>query len=301
VTRGALFLAVLFACMSTGVAGAAQGPVLARGPVSGLAADGNDVAFMTVPTVVDCDKAYIWQRPAQRTFQLGKKQQCAGPRGVAGVAVTGGRALWLTWLDAKVRIWRLFTATTTKRTPRRLQLVSTDPGAPQPIVVGAAGGGLLPFAVGSTVTTLRANGTKAFTWTAPARVVALAARAGRVAVATEGARVTVLDVQGNVVSVDLYESEVSSVALTAKGQLVQRGTTLELRRGADTHQYAVTAGAQLDDADARWAAWSDGKLVHLIRLPDGAQTAAYPGSWAALAGTLLYVANGRKITLRTIH
>ena len=89
--------------------------------------------------------------------------------------------------------------------------------------------------------------------------------------------------------------------MTSKGLLVQRGTTLELRREADANEYTMTGDAQLADADAKWAAWSDGKLVHLIRLPDGAQVATYPGTSAAIAGTTLYVANGKTITSRTIR
>lgn len=269
--------------------------------MAALAADG-DVAAFTAPTPTDCDRAYIWQRLSQRTLQLGKKQQCAGNRGVAGIALSGGRALWLTWFDGNQRVWRLFTATTTKKTPHQLQMVSADPTAPQPIVVGRGGGGLLPYAVGSAVTVLRANGAKAFgPWTAPGRVVALAARDGRVAVATEGARVTVLDTHMNVVSVDLYESEVSAVDLTGKGQqLVQRGDVFELRREAVAHRFPVAAGGRLDDADSKWAAWSDGKLVHVMRLTDGAQIAAYPGSWGAVSGNRLYVANGRRISFRTL-
>ena len=91
---------------------------------------------------------------------------------------------------------------------------------------------------------------------------------------------TVLDSHGNIVSVDLYSSELDNVALTAKGLLVQRGTTLELRSGgaASAHQYTLPPTATLADADSRWAAWSDGKLVHVIRLPDGAAVATYPGT-----------------------
>jgi hypothetical protein len=181
-------------------------------------------------------------------------------------------------------------------------LRDTQANEPLPIVVGIAGGGLLPYALGTTVTVLRSDGRMAFKpWTAPGRVVALAARNGRVAVASEGARVTVLDSRGNVASVDLFESEVTGVALTGKGLLVQRGAALELRREADAHQYTMTANGQLEDADSKWAAWWDGKLVHVIRLPDGAQVATYPGTSAALAGSTLYVANGKTITSRTIR
>jgi len=305
VRRGVTFVAVLFVCLATGVAGATtQASIVGRSTVTALAADGDEAVFTTVRTSFDCDRAFVWERLTRRVFQLGKKQRCdpvSTGRGMAGVAVTSGRALWLSYAGGNTREWRLWTATTSKTTPRQLQFVARDVTAVQPLVVGAAGGGLLPYSLDSTVSTLRSSGSTAFTWTAPARVVALAARGGHVAVAQEGARVTVLDAHGNVVSVDLYASEVSAVALTGKGLLVQRGAVLELRRDADAQEFPITAGARLDDADARWAVWSDGKLVHVMRLSDGVQAAAFVGSWGAIAGSRVYVANGRTITVRTIR
>ena len=110
---------------------------------------------------------------------------------------------------------------------------------------------------------------------------------------------TVLDAHGKIVSVDLYASEVSAVGLVTKGQLVQRGAVLELRRGTEAHEFPITGDSHLADAEASAAAWSDGKLVHVIRLPDGAQTGV-PGS-SRRSRHRLYVANGRTITVRTIR
>jgi len=274
--------------------------------VTALSADGTDVSFATSPTASDCDRVFLWRTTAQKPVQLGKKQRCKlKSLGITALAVTKDRALWVTASGSPVATLSLWTATPTRSTPRQLLTAARDVQAnePLPIVVGAAGGGLLPYAEGgTTVTVLRSDGRQAFKpWTAPGRVVALAARNGRVAIASEGARVTVLDSRGSVVSVDLFESEVSGVALTAKGLLVQRGTTLELRREADAHDYPMTVTGQLDDADSKWAAWSDGKLVHVIRLPDGASMGTYPGTSAAFAGNTLYVANGKTITSRTIR
>jgi hypothetical protein len=306
VRRGAIILAVLFACVGTGIAGASsQSLIVGRSTVTGLAADGGEVAFAAARTAADCDRVFIWQGLSRRTIQLGKKQRCdtAGTsRGTAGVAVNGGRALWVTYSGSSTREWRLWTATATKTTPRLLQVVTRPASDPQPVIVGAAGGGLLPYAVDSTVTALHTNGTPAFTWTASSTVVAVAAATnGRVAVAETGGRVTVLDAHAKVLSVDLYMSDVSAVAVTSTGLLVQRASLLEFRREADAHEFPIPAGARLADAHGKWGVWTDGKLVHLIHLPDGAQKASYPGAWAAFAGTRLYVANGRTITVRTIR
>jgi len=94
---------------------------------------------------------------------------------------------------------------------------------------------------------------------------------------------------------------VSAVGLVTKGQVVQRDSVIELRRGADAHEFPITADSHLVDAEGKAAAWWDGKLVHLLRLPDGTQTGAYPASLAAIAGLRLYAANGRAITIRTIR
>jgi hypothetical protein len=270
--------------------------------VTALAADGNDVAFAAARTKLDCDRVFIWQRLTGRTFQLGKRQRCA-PRAapVDSLAVSGARALWLTSTSGRTVGWQLWTATTTKKTPKLLQFTTRQPDDPRPILVGSAGGGLFPYAIDNTVTVLKSNGSIAFTgWNASSPIVGLAASPGRVAVA-EAQRVTVLDVHGKIVSVDLYASEVSAVGLVTKGQVVQRGSVIELRRGTDAHEFPITADSHLADAEGKAAAWWDGKLVHVMRLPDGTQTGAYPGSLAEIAGTRLYVANGRTITIRTIR
>jgi hypothetical protein len=302
VRRAAILLLTLSACVPIRVAGAApSSSIVPRSTVTALAADGTDVAFSAARNSVDCDRVFIWQRPSGRTFQLGKHQRCAlHAAPIDSVAVSGGRALWLTSTAGKTVDSQLWTASATRRTPRLLQFESRQPGDPRPIVVGSAGGGLLPYAVDSTVTTLKANGSTAFSWDAATSVVALAATDGRVAVA-ETQRVTVLDAHGDIVSVDLYAGPISAVAFVPKGLIVQRGAVLELRRGADAHEFATTVDSRLADASGNWAAWGDGKLVHVLHLPDGVQKAMYGGSLAAFAGSRLYVANGRTITVRTIR
>ena len=299
-SRAAIVLVIL-SCVPIGVAGAQSTAIAPRSTVTALAADGTDVAFAAARTRVDCDRVFIWQGPSGRLSQLGKRQRCAPHAAtVEKVAVSGGRALWLTSTAGKTVDWQLWTASTTSKTPRLLQFISQQTENPKPILVGSAGGGFLPYAVDLSVTALRTNGSKAFSWTASTPIVALAAADGRVAVA-EAQRVTVLDARGDIVSVDVYASEISAVAFVTKGLLVQRGAVLELRRGADAHEFSMTADATLADAAGSWAAWSDARLVHVLHLPDGAQRSTYAGSLAAFVGSRLYVANGRTITIRTIR
>ena len=301
--RAIALLAVLSACAPITVAGAAQSVlIVARSTVTTLAADSDNVAYATSRSALDtCDHVFLWQRPTHRAFQLGKNKRCAGEHGVAGLAVPGGRVLWVTWAGGKVHEWQLWTATGGRTAPRQLLSDTRSADEQQPIIVGSAGGGLLPYAVDSAVTVLRSNGSTAFSWSGASSVVALAAAGGRVAVVEQGGRVTVLDARGKVASVDLYASDVSAVAFVAKGLLVQRGSLLEHRREAETHEYTISADSRLVAAEGRSAVWSDGKVVHVMRLLDGAQTATFVGSWATLVGNRLYIANGRTITVRTIR
>jgi DNA-binding beta-propeller fold protein YncE len=304
VRRGLLILGVLAACLTAGAAGASSSSTItARSTVSALAADGAETSFATGPTLSDCDRVFVWQSVTRHVVQLGKKQRCKSKTQFLGLAVTKGRALWLTASAGSVSTLKLWTATTKRPTPRLIDTATRDTAStdPQPILVGSAGGGLLPYAEDTAVTVLNPDGKVALNWTAPAHVVALAARGGQVAVAQDGNRVTVLDSKGNILSVDLFTTPVTAVAMTGKGLLVQRGTTLELRRGADAHQSTTSPTGTLADADSRWAAWTDGKYVHVIRLPDGTAVGTYPGTAAALAGSTLYIANGKTITIRTLR
>jgi hypothetical protein len=303
--RRALFLvAVVSACVPAGsIEAASSSFIVARSNVTALAADVDGIAYATSHTSTDsCDHIYVWQKSTRRIVQLGRRQHCPGDHGVAGISYSSGKALWVTWSGTKVRDWQLWTATAAKPTPRVLSSLTRTPDQPQPFVIGSGARGLLPYAVDTTVTVLRSGGSSpAFTWTAAAPVVALAAADGRVAVAEQGGRVTVLDSRGKTVSVDLYASDVSAVTFATKGLLVQRGTVLELRRQAEAHEYTISADSALADGEGNRAVWLDGKLVHVMKLPEGMQTATFAASFATLVGNRLYTANGRTIAVRTIR
>ena len=146
--RGSIFLAALSASLCTGVAGAtSQSFIVGRSTVTALAADGDQAAFAAARTASDCDRAFIWQRLPRRVVQLGKKQRCSitsTGRGVAGIAVTGGRALWVTYAGGNDRDWQLWTASITRTAPRQVQFVTRSVDEPQPIVVGSAAKRLFP-------------------------------------------------------------------------------------------------------------------------------------------------------------
>ena len=148
-----LSLAVVAACLAAGAAGAtSRSTIPARSTVSAVAADGNDVAFATMPNATDCDRAFVWETSARKPVQLGKKQRCKSKTlGITALGVTKERALWVTATGSSIAMLRIWTATTTRTTPKALGTATRDIQAnePSPIVVGAAGGGLLPYAIGT--------------------------------------------------------------------------------------------------------------------------------------------------------
>src|SRR4051812_9010435 len=141
------------ACLAAGAAGAtSRATIPARTGVTAVAADGTDVSFATTPSATDCDRVFVWQTSARKPVQLGKTQRCKSKTlGITALAVTKGRALWVTGTGSPVATLRLWSATTARTTPKALGTATRDMqvNEPMPIVVGTAGGGLLPYAIGT--------------------------------------------------------------------------------------------------------------------------------------------------------
>ena len=149
--------------------------------VTALAADGTDVSFATTPSTTDCDRVFVWQTTARKPLQLGKKQRCKTKTlGITALGVTKGRALWVTGTGSSVALLRLWTATTTKTTPKALGTATRDIQAnePLPIVVGTRRRTVCCRTRWERRSPSSARTARSFSWPAPARVVALAARGG---------------------------------------------------------------------------------------------------------------------------
>lgn len=279
--------------------------VTAPAPVHVLESDGARIAYATGRSEHDCNRVYVWNLATRGVTRLGRRTHCeqtSTGNEIAAVSIAGTRVLWLHYAGGNIRDWSLWTATTTVRTPLRLRLVSGDVDAPAPIVIGEGDdsrhGSLLPYAVDRVVVALRANGSRAFTWTAPARVVGFAARDGELAVATEGGVVTVLDARGRVLRAERFGTEIDAVRMTGDALVVQRGRTLELR-GGRTAIYSLVAGVKLADADGDRAVLVGGGKVRTLDLDSGrAGGGAGSGSLARLEGKRLAVASGRTVSVR---
>lgn len=303
--RPYVVLAVLLAAVP--VAGAASvRSVSAPAPVQALAFDGPRVAYAAGRTARDCNRIYVWHLSTRAVSRLGRRTHCVQTstgNGIAALSIAGSRVLWLAYVGGNYRDWSLWTATTSQTAPRRLQTMTLEVDEPAPVVLGEGDssrlGDLLPYAVGRSVVALRANGAPRFTWTAPARVVALAANDGHLAVATEGGIVTALDGFGRVLVTETYASGIDAVRITVDALVVQRGRSLEVRQGRRIAVYSLPAGAKLADADGNAALLvGDGK-VRTIDLRSGhSGLITISGSLAQLEGARLAVARDRSVTVR---
>jgi hypothetical protein len=263
------------------------------------------VAFVVVRSPRDCDRVRVWNTATGAVSKLGRRTHCVEPstgRGIASLALAGNRTLWLHYVGGNQRDWSLWTASTTRPLPRRLAAVTVDVDSPAPIVVGHGDvsrlGELLPYAIGQEVVALRVNGTRALSWRAPARVVALGANRGALAVALADGRVLVL--KGGVV-VDEWAGSPAATAVfeSGTGVVAQRGSTLYLY-GSPTTTKKLPAGALLTDADGTRAVYVSRGVVHVVDLGSGADRAVVRGSGAQLEGARLVVADGRTIRLATL-
>lgn len=305
--RSLVALALVLLVLPVGGGAASVRSVTTPGVVEALAIDGRVVAYADGPSADDCDRIRLWNLQTRRVTKLGRTTPCVETStgaGIAAVAIAESRVLWLHYAGGNIREWRLFTGTRSAPRPRLLKFVARDVDAAAPIVLGDGNGSrfgsFLPYAVDRDVIVLRPNGSRAFTWRAPGRVVALSALFGRIAVASEGGHVDVLDSAGHVVGSDDFATEISAVKLSGTGVLVQRGRTLELRRGGAARIFLVPARSVLADAIGERALYAVRGEIHELRLTDGSDRVIGMGSRAEAELSTLAVANGRQVVVRPL-
>lgn len=277
--------------------------VRAPAPVLALAADGSYVAYATGRSARDCNRVYVWNLATRGVSKLGRRTHCietsTGNR-VGSVAVAGRRVLWIHYAGGNRRNYTLWTATTARPLPRLLASREVDVDDPAPMVVGEGDdsrlGSLLSYAVGNQVVALRANGSRAFSWTAPGRVVGLGARGGELAVATASA-VTVLDSRGEIVEVVRSDRPIDEVRLTGSAIAIQSGRTLEVT-GPTPREWTLPAGTRLADADGSRALVVGGGSVRTIDLRTGVVRLVARGTAGQLEGARIAVGSGRIVSVR---
>jgi hypothetical protein len=283
--------------------------VEAPAPVTALAMDGRLVAYAADRSIGDCDRIRIWNLTTRAVTRLGRTMPCdegSTGTGIAAVSMAGNRVLWLHYTGGNFREWRLFTATTTRPLPRQLAFELREADAPSPLVLGPGDasslGDILPYALGDTVVALRNNGSRRFSWRAPARVTALAALDGELAVASQGGEVTILDAGGDVVRRERLAGEIEAVRLTGAGVLVQRGRTLELRRGGSSRTWPLPARARLRDAVGARAFYVTGGQIRELRLDAfNRQRQLGLGSDVQAELTTVATSSGRRVTVAPLR
>jgi hypothetical protein len=287
---------------------AAAAAITSPGPVQALALDTPLLAYASGRSPGDCDRVRVWSRTTGGTVRLGRSTSCeqtSTGTGIAALSIAGSRVLWLHFTGGNIREWSLFTATTARPRPRRLRFVSRDVDEPAPIVLGEGDttryGDLLPYAVGRDVVVLRPNGARAFAWRAPARVTALGANWGGLAVALEDGRVTILDNDGSVETIRAGSAAATAVFVTGNGVAAQRGRVVELRTGSATGTWTVPAGARLRDAEGYRAVYVSRGRLKLLRLDTGRTSDLGPASDAQLEYSTVAAAFGRQIRLLRVR
>jgi hypothetical protein len=305
--RRLVLLVLVLLSISAGALAASIRSVTTPGPVVALAMDGREVAYADGPSARDCDRVRIWNLQTRRVTTLGRTTACVQTStgtAIAKVSLAEGRVLWLHYTGGNIREWRLFTATRGSPRPRLLRFVARDVDAAAPIVLGDGNGSrfgsFLPYATDRDVTVLRPNGSRAFTWRAPARVVALSAHFGRIAVASEGGHVTILDSTGRPIRTEDFGQELSEVMLSGDGVLVQRGRTLELRRPGVSRSFLVPGRSRLNDTIGERAIYVASGQIRELSFADGSDRLIASGSQAKAELSTLSFASGRRVFVRPL-
>jgi hypothetical protein len=253
-SRKPLFCSVILAALAVVGGASALTPdrtIVTPLPVQKLALTGRSVAFVAdAPARLQCARIAFWNTATNRRVTFDSKEQCleegSTGQGVWDVAVATQRLLWLTFAGGNFREWSLWTATTTRRTPRQLRFVARDVDAAPPIVIGPGTPEGVPYAVDREVVYLAENGKAIFTTIVPAPVRSIAAGPGpggvRVAALLSSGVIVGLDRNGrNVTTVDPSSREsVTALRVSPHGIALQTrndvhfdDVVVELPRGAN--------------------------------------------------------------------
>ena len=175
-------LSILVTAVAAAAAPAAVEPTRAIAvalPVQQLALTRRSVAYVAdaAPDAPRCARIGFWNTASDQRFTLDAQEQCfeqtSTGQGVWDVAVATNRVLWITYGGGNIREWTLWTATTTRRTPRRLRFVARDVDASPPIVLGPGTNYAVPYAVDREILYLGNHGKALFRTTVGAPVLAL--------------------------------------------------------------------------------------------------------------------------------
>jgi hypothetical protein len=303
--RVSALLAGLLATAAVASAASADRTVTSPGTVQALARSSFSVAFLSGPTRSHCGpQVRLWNLVNGGVYPLGRHTDAVcneGPSGGSGVrdiAVAGTRALWLAYAGGNLTDWTLYTATTTKPSERMLEFKEVDADAPSPIVLGTASEQVLPYSVGPTVTVLKANGAKAYTWRGPGPVTNTTAYEGRVAAFVKGGKCYVLSPAGAVLATYAFPpGAVQEFALAGAGLVVQLPHgKVEIHRGASVRTIRLPAAARMLDYAEGVVLYKVGKQIRARRVFNNKDAFLRYGTFGVLEHNGLSYAAGRKVS-----
>ena len=263
--RVSTVLSVLAALVIVGVAGATtlDRVRVLPAPVTALDMTNQAVATATAWSPGHCEAVDLWSPDVRARYGFQAPGPCPATstgRGIASVAVTYNRVLWLAYAGGNDRDWTLWMATRTAKAPKKLRFASAPVDAAPPIVLGNAGELEFAYAVGPDVVILSDTGARLGSWHAPARVVALSADGvGGVAMLLETGNLVVLAPKNGRASVvtdyDYAPGEVRTFVTVPGGVAVSTANDVELRTPAKTTPLGIDSGARV-------LGFSDGNLVY---------------------------------------
>jgi hypothetical protein len=269
-----LLASAVVAVLALGVAGGASArDIDAKGPVVSLATVGVEVAY-AARVRPGCFEVRVWNTADRgvRRYSSHCFESTSTGSGVAGVTVSDGRALWLTFTGGNIREWSLWTKTRTSRA-KRIRFVARDVDAAAPIVLGSTWEDALPYAVDRTIVVLRPDGARRFALTAPDRVVFVSAHSrGYAAVLADG-RVLTISSTGTVLRERALDPGfVQAAVLAGPGMMLKTPEGIEIHDGASVRELPLPAGSRFLGYSEGVLAYASGRQLRLLRIPTATHT-----------------------------
>ena len=249
--------------------------------ISALSVTSRSVVFAVRDSRADCGHVRLWDTATRGLWTLGSgtlrgcEEGPSGGFGIAQVATTGRRAFWVTHIGGNFTDYRLWTATPTRRTPRRLAESTSDSDGRRSLVLGPGSQEGVAYAVEDTVTYVSDAGARLFrvTLDAPVRLLTTGIPgrpAWRVLAALADGKVVLLSKTGSVIRTDEHAPEsVKAIALALTGPVVQVGTSVTVETGTEI---TLPAGALMLDYRQRAIVYRKGSQVRSRHVATGADT-----------------------------
>jgi len=279
--------------------GAALRERVVAGPISAVGITGTEIGYVAAYRP-GCHEVRRWDVATRGDVRMASHcfVSTSTGSGVAAVAVTEGRAVWLTYIGGNTREWSLWTKRGTAPA-KRIAFAAADVDGPAPIVVGNAWEGSLPYAVGRAIVVLSPAGARIFSVAAPSAVRTLTANSrGFAAVLADGS-VLRISLTGRVLGRTPFEPEFAQFALlAAPGLIVKTIEGLEIHRDNTVRRIPLAAGSRFLGYSEHILAYGAGRQLRLRHLSTGKDVifrTLPPGFRAQMGRNGVVYASGRTL------